>query len=571
MSLRGRCLGRHRRLYESLALDPRNVTLLLRRARTYEAKNDDAAARLDYDRAVEFAPKNPEVLVARARFFKRRVRSEQALADLVKAIEVAPDYLPAYDERASFYALRGKHRLAADDLTKVLSARPHDTGVLRRRMDAFLELRDSDRAIADGTKLVTAMGGHDALLARGIAYLQKGGPALDLAQPDLEAGVRILRNADNAGLRFVRAICETLFARQRPTLLLKTIVVGLWRMQVDALGLSAHSKTRRHMIADADAHLGLLALKRNDLKTAASIFDAALALSTESATALYGRGVVKHQAGDIEGAKDDFVAARALHPGIDHAFAVIGIEPVPETRIVMVAPMPESGIERDIALCDGKEMTSRADGSIDFVPNIEGCTRTLRGTIAKPAKARAYYMRAQWLASTGDVAAAAIDVDAALAIEPRNADALLARAALLVRARRFEHAIADFDLALKIAPESFQALFGRCWARIETRDVKGAVQDCDRAVELSRDPDVFIQRRAPILLRAGQYERARADYDRILRHIARQGLEAAPHILFGRGIARRKLGDTGGDDDLKAARKQQPGIDKEFAALGLTP
>jgi regulator of sirC expression with transglutaminase-like and TPR domain len=102
--------------------------------------------------------------------------------------------------------------------------------------------------------------------------------------------------------------------------------------------------------------------------------------------------------------------------------------------------------------------------------------------------------------------------------------------------------------------------------------MKGAVADCDRAVAVSGDPDRTSQRRAPVLLRAGENARALNDYDAMLRETKRWGLPLDPYALFGRGIARARLGDaTGAEADLKTARASAPSIDAEFLAIGLKP
>ena len=554
----------------ALTLEPRNAAILRKRAKVHQWNDDDAAARNDFDRAIEYTLDDPEAYVDRAAFFRQHVRFEQAMKDLTKAIELDPTYLPAYDQRAGVYEQLGLYTDAVQDLTMLNRAHPDDVSIIERRAHAFFELGESDLAIADATTALKAAPTPENLQARGFAYLQKGDIAH--ARTDFEDAAHGLRHNENLAVRLRQLFCRAICGSVKPGALLKTLVLGLWNIQAEAIGLTDHARTRRRLIADADALLGLLALKQSDSKAATAIFNAALLISNESPVALYGRGVVKHQAGGAAGAKDDFVAGRNIDHRIDHTFALVGIEPVPETRTIMREPAPDAGVERDIAICDGAEMTPRADGSPDFTVNIEACTRALRGETKKPVRSQAYYQRAQWLAQTGDVAAATIDIDAALAIDPRHVDALLARAALAARERKFDRAIIDFDAALEVEPASFHALFGRCEARVEIGDIKGGVADCDRAVELSRDPDVFGQRRAPVLLRAGEYKRALSDYDAVLRHAARQGLGVDPYALFGRGIARKKLGDAAGADaDLKAARRQHPGIDQEYAALGLKP
>jgi Flp pilus assembly protein TadD len=64
---------------------------------------------------------------------------------------------------------------------------------------------------------------------------------------------------------------------------------------------------------------------------------------------------------------------------------------------------------------------------------------------------------------------------------------------------------------------------------------------------------------------AGKFREAVADYDAAL------GADPThPEALFGRSIARRRLGNhTGADADLARARDIYPSVEKEMTALGV--
>ena len=73
-------------------------------------------------------------------------------------------------------------------------------------------------------------------------------------------------------------------------------------------------------------------------------------------------------------------------------------------------------------------------------------------------------------------------------------------------------------------------------------------------------------------VRPAAYARALKDYDAYLREIGRRGYQNDAYALFGRGIARRRLGDFAGSEvDLKAARSQDKDVERAFAEMGLKP
>jgi Flp pilus assembly protein TadD len=66
-------------------------------------------------------------------------------------------------------------------------------------------------------------------------------------------------------------------------------------------------------------------------------------------------------------------------------------------------------------------------------------------------------------------------------------------------------------------------------------------------------------------LLAGKFREAVADYDAALT-----ADPTHPEALFGRNIARRRLGDRpGADADLARARGIYPSVEKEMTALGV--
>jgi tetratricopeptide (TPR) repeat protein len=123
----------------------------------------------------------------------------------------------------------------------------------------------------------------------------------------------------------------------------------------------------------------------------------------------------------------------------------------------------------------------------------------------------------------------------------------------------------DFAAARADGPASLNTL---CWDKA-SRNValEEALRECDDAVAAEPDCVRCLDSRALVLLQLGRLKESVEAYDRAL-HL-RPG-EA--YSLFGRGLARSRLGDRdGGNADIAAARKAWPAIHEQFEEMGLLP
>lgn len=107
----------------------------------------------------------------------------------------------------------------------------------------------------------------------------------------------------------------------------------------------------------------------------------------------------------------------------------------------------------------------------------------------------------------------------------------------------------------------------RCWARaVAMIDLDGALADCNEALRLMPDFVPALDSRAFLHLRGGRFQEAIADYDSAI-----QGSPQDSWSLYGRGIAKLRLGDTaGGQADIEASKTVQD-VAPEFAAYGFAP
>jgi len=196
------------------------------------------------------------------------------------------------------------------------------------------------------------------------------------------------------------------------------------------------------------------------------------------------------------------------------------------------------------------------------------------------------------------------DFEKAISLEPNHAEARFARAMLRLGMKDWEGAQGDLDVLDKtLAPQAqlrlamstvylrmdqpaqavaqlnrwlpahpnevnrYSALNSRCWARaLLGVELHKALDDCNDAISAEPKNAAYLDSRGWVLLRLGRNREAIADFDGALAL-----RPAIPVALYGRGLAMTRLGEAAkGSDDLAAARKAEPDIERRLARIGLT-
>jgi tetratricopeptide (TPR) repeat protein len=125
-------------------------------------------------------------------------------------------------------------------------------------------------------------------------------------------------------------------------------------------------------------------------------------------------------------------------------------------------------------------------------------------------------------------------------------------------------ALADYDRAIALNPKSSSAFNNRCWSRAVAGRAQEAVADCNRALELEPGVGNTYENRGFAHLKLKNHDAAFADYSEALRIDGPRS-----DLLYGRGLARVRRGDAGGEADIAAAKQLNPKIAEEFASYGL--
>ena len=275
---------------------------------------------------------------------------------------------------------------------------------------------------------------------------------------------------------------------------------------------------------------------------------------------------------------------------------------------------PKSNDLKNIDLCNGKDRTSPE-------PQIRGCTALINsGDLTVNGLATAFNNRGDAYVAKGDYDLALVDfeqsiknnptyakpfnnravvnlkkgeydralenLNQAITLDPNYAAAFANRAEAYQKKNEFDHAARDYDEALLLKPDLNAVLIGRCWIRAILGELPAALADCNKALQIqpndatTYDADGLISlkigsresylaatynARGLTYLKMGQFDSAIDDYSSALRFEPKMA-----NALYGRGLAKRKKGDSGGADaDIAAAKKIQEKIGDDFARYGV--
>jgi tetratricopeptide (TPR) repeat protein len=186
----------------------------------------------------------------------------------------------------------------------------------------------------------------------------------------------------------------------------------------------------------------------------------------------------------------------------------------PDRRIAACTALIRAGTStaraQDMALL-GRAGAFGQKGDYDHA--IEDATRVIK----RAPSPVAYYTRALAYHNLGDDKRALADCNAALKIEPDNANALFVRAASYQGLAEYEKAIHDYTEVLRLDPGRVDAHFSRGAARYDAGEYARAVEDLSRAIDLGAAEGTVFYLRALAYRELGQDTKARADVEEALR------------------------------------------------------
>jgi len=185
-----------------------------------------------------------------------------------------------------------------------------------------------------------------------------------------------------------------------------------------------------------------------------------------------------------------------------------------------------------------------------------------------PKYTTAYINRGNAWGTKRDVDRAIADLNEAIRLDPKNALAYRKRGDMWGARGYNERAIADYTEVIRLDPKDALSYLGRCSVRaIAGRNLPQALSDCDQALRLRPNDVTTMGTRGLLYLRLGRLDDAIVEFDAALKLAPKV---TTAFLLFGRGIAKQRKGDTaGGDFDMAAAKANNANIAEEYAKYGL--
>lgn len=198
---------------------------------------------------------------------------------------------------------------------------------------------------------------------------------------------------------------------------------------------------------------------------------------------------------------------------------------------------------------------------------IEACTSVI---FLDPTNDGAFINRGIAYRRIGDLERALSDYNEAIRLNPLAADAFNNRGNAYKELDQFDRAIQDYDEAIRLNPHYAHAYNNRGVIFLESGRPDRAADDFDQAIGC--DPAYANAFRNRGLARTDQreFDRALKDFDAAFRLNPDMGHGSEYALaLYGRGLARQRSGEAGGDEDIQEARRLLPEVAEVTAEEGV--
>lgn len=151
-------------LTKAIELAPDNLAALLVRASVYFESQQPERALADVERAIEVQPQRVEPHIMRAELLAATKRMDEAIAHLEELEQAAPKNVQILSQLGTFYVIDGQPRKAIEVFSRVLEEDAENDRALHFRADAYLNLGDHAKAIADFERALPAHEDDESVL-----------------------------------------------------------------------------------------------------------------------------------------------------------------------------------------------------------------------------------------------------------------------------------------------------------------------------------------------------------------------------------------------------------------------
>ncbi|MEQ1752520.1 MAG: tetratricopeptide repeat protein [Micropepsaceae bacterium] len=495
----------------ALQIDPRNADAYRGRENLYESVMDYVQAYRNQQMAMQLEPNVAQDFATSGELLHHMGRDDEAIADYTRSIALDPSQSFFYNNRGNVWMARKDYARALTDFNKALSLAQY-AAAFKNRGDSLEKLGQPARAIEDYTRAFERAPSLLTRIARANAYISLGPKSFEWAKVDL-AQITATKKMDPA-LSF-------------------QVAVAFLRMGEGPEAYRNMEIVRRH----------------------ADRFDS-------SPGHMYVHGLALKGVGRVDEGQAEINAARALDPAVDKWIVELKLPPdksPPRAQIAVTPPvvaMDECNAGRNVT--PGRRLAV--------------CTAHLKGKIPKTARVAALYGRSNAYQALKQWSMAIADLNAVLKLDPTQSSAMSGVADVLVDKGDTAGALAAYTATLKAFPDDASQWVKRCWFRARFRlQLDEALRDCEHALVLEPGADYVYAYRGFAHLVRKEFAKAVKDYDVEFRQLV-PGFPGNPMSLFGRGLAKLRLGDkAGAASDLAAAAQVEPGIAMQFAGWGLRP
>ncbi len=224
------------------------------------------------------------------------------------------------------------------------------------------------------------------------------------------------------------------------------------------------------------------------------------------------RGTWRRDAGDVEGAIEDFTKAIELDPGNSAALALRGASRYVRGELEAAA----ADLRRATEVDPENPFSYHVAGQVRCqTGDYQGAVVDLSRAIEKGGTAAEIYaLRGTARAGLGDAGGALADLDRAVAIDPLSAEIFEARGGVYQEQGRSDLALRDYSRALELDPSYDRAYIGRAKSLSDLSRLEEAVADYTRAIELGTEYELAHYHRAMARKKLGDGPGAIADLSR---------------------------------------------------------
>lgn len=181
-----------------------------------------------------------------------------------------------------------------------------------------------------------------------------------------------------------------------------------------------------------------------------------------------------------------------------------------------------------------------------------------------PNFAEAFNNRGEAYLLKKDYKRAIAEYDQAIKLDATNWSSFNGRGGAFNHLQQYDQALRDYSEAVRLNPKHPWPWLNRCLVYVTLNQLAAALRDCNTSI-VDLGYTVARENRAIVYLKLGRLDEAIADFNEVIREF---GNDAEP--LFGRGVAKRKMGNTAGADvDIMAAKSIQADIAEKYARWGI--